>query len=165
MDIGVYRIDILLALLGHPKVTSVLCTTKMGIGDVPPDSPEQDVEDHATLMFTCENGASGLLESAWSSNMAGADALVAFGTKAGLRFDPLTLIYPGRVNTQRPMEERLLRGEDRDYQGFGDISQQFVDGVLAGRQPLTPAREALEVTRVMSAAYESARTGKAVVLS
>jgi predicted dehydrogenase len=96
--------------------------------------------------------------------MSGADALVAFGTKAGLRFDPLTLIYPGRVNSQRPMEERLLRGEDRDYQGFGDISQQFVDGVLAGRQPLTPAREALEVTRVMSAAYESARTGKAVVL-
>jgi predicted dehydrogenase len=165
MDTGVYRIDMLLALLGHARVKSVLAQTKLGIGAVPPGSPEQDVEDHATVMVACENGASAVLESAWSSNMAGADALVVFGTKAGLRFDPLTLIYPGRVRDQRAMEERVLGVEDRDTRGFGDISQQFVDGVLAGRQPLTPAREALEVTRVISAAYESARTGRAVELN
>lgn len=167
IDIGVYQIDILLWLLGNPKVKTVLCSNKMGIGDVAPAPLKQDVEDHSVVMFTCENGSSGILEITWSSNIAGANTVLVFGTKAGLRFGPLTYIEPGRLNPQRAVEERVLPPavEDGSTDGFGDVSQQFVDAVLAGRQPYTPARDALEVTRVMHAAYESARTGQAVQLS
>ncbi|HEX2032587.1 MAG TPA: Gfo/Idh/MocA family oxidoreductase [Chloroflexota bacterium] len=167
IDIGVYQIDALLWLLGNPRVKTVLCANKMGIGDPAPEPLKQDVEDHAVVMFTCENGSSGILEITWSSNISGANTILVFGTKAGLRFGPLTYIEPGRLNPQRAVEERVLRGniEDGSYAGFGDVSQQFVDAVLAGRQPYTPARDALEVTRVIHAAYESARTGQAVQLS
>jgi predicted dehydrogenase len=166
IDIGVYQIDVMLWLLGNPHVRTVLCTNKMGIGDPAPAPLKQDVEDHSVVMFTCENGSSGVLEITWSSNISGADALLVFGTKAGLRFDPLTYIEPGRFNPRRAVEERVLPPgvDDGSTEGFGNVSQQFVDAVLAGRQPYTPARDGLEVTRVMHAAYESARTGKAVQL-
>ena len=162
LDIGVYQLDVLLWLLGNPKVTTVLCTTKMGIGPPAPAPLVQDVEDHAVLMFTCANGASGILEIAWSSNIAGADTILVFGTKAGLRFGPLTFLQPGHLNPRRAVEERVLSVDDDSYEGFGTVTQQFVDAVLAGREPYTPARDALEVTRVMHAAYESARKGQAV---
>ena len=164
IDIGVYEIDALLWLLGNPKVKTVLCSTRMGIGDPAPPPLKQDVEDHAVLMFTCDNGSSGILEITWSSNIAGANTMLVFGTKGGLRFGPLTYVEPGRLNPQRAVEERVLNVEDGSTQGFGDVSQQFVDAVLAGREPYTPARDALEVTRVMHAAYESARAGEAVQL-
>jgi predicted dehydrogenase len=167
IDIGVYQLDVLLWLLGNPRVQTVLCTNKMGIGDPAPAPFKQDVEDHSVILFTCQNGSSGILEITWSSNMSGANALLVFGTKAGLRFDPLTYIEPGRLIPQRAVEERVLRlnVDDGSYEGFGDVSQQFVDAILDGRQPYTPARDALEVTRVIHAAYESARTGQAVQLT
>lgn len=165
IDIGVYQIDALLWLLGNPRVRTVLCSTKMGIGEPAPAPLQQDVEDHAVVMFTCDNGSSGILEITWSSNVAGANALLVWGTRAGLRFGPLTYIEPGRLDPRRAVEERVLGVEDGSHQGFGDVSQQFVDAVLVGHQPYTPARDALEVTRVMHAAYESAKTGRAVELS
>jgi predicted dehydrogenase len=165
IDIGVYEIDAMLWLLGNPKVKTVLCQTKMGIGMPAPEPLKQDVEDHAGVMFTSENGAAGTLEIAWSSNISGANTMLVFGTRGGLRFGPLTYIQPGTIDPRRAVEERVLNVEDGSTQGFGDVSQQFVDAVLAGRQPYTPARDALEVTRVMHAAYESARTGKAVQLA
>jgi predicted dehydrogenase len=165
IDIGVYEIDAMLWLLGNPKVKTVLCQTKMGIGTPAPEPLKQDVEDHAVVMFTCENGAAGTLEIAWSSNISGANTMLVFGTRGGLRFGPLTYIQPGTIDPRRAVEERVLNVEDGSTQGFGDVSQQFVDAVLAGRQPYTPARDALEVTRVMHAAYEAARTGKAVQLA
>jgi predicted dehydrogenase len=139
----------------------------MGIGDPAPAPLKQDVEDHAVVMFTCDNGSAGTLEITWSSNISGANTFLVFGTQAGLRFGPLTYIEPGRLDPRRAVEERALppNVEDGSTQGFGDVSQQFVDAVLAGRQPYTPARDGLEVTRVMHAAYESARTGKAVQLA
>ena len=166
IDIGVYEIDAMLWILGNPKVRTVLAQTKLGIGDPAPTPLKQDVEDHAVVMFTCDGGKAGTLEITWSSNIAGADAFLVFGTQGGLRFDPLTYIQPGAIRPQRAVEERVLQAnEDSSTQGFGDVSQQFVDAVLAGREPYTPARDALEVTRVMHAAYESARSGQAVQLS
>jgi predicted dehydrogenase len=164
IDIGVYQIDALLWILGNPKVTSVLCSTKMGIGNPAPAPLVQDVEDHAVLMFTCEGGKSGILEITWSSNVSQVDQFLVFGTKAGLKFNPLTMIAPGPYNPLRPVEQKVLDGGDMDTAGFGDVSQQFVDAILAGKVPHTPARHALEVTRVMDAAYRSAKTGQAVSL-
>ncbi|MGH7862973.1 MAG: Gfo/Idh/MocA family protein, partial [Candidatus Dormibacteraceae bacterium] len=135
IDIGVYRIDLMLWLLGYPRVTAVLCSTFQGIG-VPAVAPlVQTVEDHAVVMFTCENGASGVLEIAWASNITGANATLVLGTEAGLRFDPLTRITVGA--NRLPTEERLIDRADADNRDLGDVTTQFVRSVLAGRQPET----------------------------
>jgi predicted dehydrogenase len=162
IDTGVYRVDLLLWLLGYPKITSVLCSTYQGIGPAPAPGVLQDVEDHAVVMFTGANGASGVLETAWSSNLHGVNSTVILGTRAGLRFDPLTRIT---VNENRlAVEESLLHRPDIDNSDFGDVTAQFVRSVLADRQPETPPREALEVTRLIEAAYRSAATRRAVNL-
>ncbi|HVC34148.1 MAG TPA: Gfo/Idh/MocA family oxidoreductase [Chloroflexota bacterium] len=162
IDIGVYRIDALLWYLGYPRVTSVLCSTYQGIGTPATPPVVQTVEDHAVVMFTCDNGASGVLEIAWASNIGRADTTLVLGTAAGLRFDPLTRITAGanRLLT----EERLIARPDGDSSDFGDVTIQFVRAIQAGRQPETPAREALEVARVIDAAYRSAASGQAVSL-
>jgi predicted dehydrogenase len=163
IDTGVYRVDLLLWLLGYPRVTSVLCSTYQGIGPAPEPGVSQSVEDHATLMFTCASGASGVLETAWASNASGVNSIMVLGTKAALRFDPLTKITvePDR----QTIEDALLALPDNDNSGFGDVTTQFVRAILADHQPETPPREALEVTRLIDAAYRSAETGRAVNLS
>ena len=162
IDIGVYQLDWLLWMLGSPRVTSVVAATYQGIGAVPPDSPIQDVEDHAVVSFTCDNGSSAVMEIAWSSNIAGANLLMVLGTEASLRFDPLTKIVVGP--DRLPIEEKLLDVPADHPSVRGNVTVAFVDAVLAGRQPHTPGREALEVTRLIDAAYRSAATGQAVQL-
>lgn len=163
LDMGVYRIDAMLWYLGYPKVSSVLCSTFQGIGAPATPPLVQTVEDHAAVMFTCENGASGILEIAWASNVTGADALLILGTDAALRFNPLTKITIGA--DRKPVEQPLLTVGDRDTSDQGDVTVQFVRNVLADRLPETPAREALEVARVLDAAYQSAASGKVVALA
>jgi predicted dehydrogenase len=163
IDIGVYQIDLMLWMLGNPRVSTVLATTYQGIGEPAPAGLVQTVEDHAVVTFRCVNGASGVLEIAWASNLAGANAFVILGTEAGLRLNPLVRITAGP--DRKAVEERLLEDETPEHRAFGMVTTQFVDDVLAGRQPWTPGRDALEVTRVMDAAYRSAELGKAIELT
>lgn len=183
IDIGVYQIDLLLWLLGNPRVKSVLASTYMGIGAPATGEVAQSVEDHAVVMMECENGASAILEIAWASNLGGADTLLVLGAEAGLRFHPLTKITAedravaeerarqetdpqrrGFVNV-RAVERRIFEDEEPQHVGFYRVTTAFVDDVIAGRQPMTPPRDALEVTRVIDAAYRSAETGEAVRLA
>jgi predicted dehydrogenase len=175
MDTAVYQIDSVLWLLGSPKVTSVMAAMRQITEEPPPAGLKQDVEDHIVVMVSCEGGKSAIVEAAWVANMKGADGVFVFGTKAGLRFDPLTKITARRSSDELKMpwmgeetftavEEQVLLTPDNYTQDFGSITQQFVDGVAAGKQPHTPGRDALEVTRVIAAAYESVRSGKMVAL-
>ena len=162
IDIGVYQIDLLLWMLGNPRVETVLATTYQGIGDPPPEGVVQTVEDHAVVSFRCANGASGILEIAWASHIAAANTFLVLGTEAGLRLNPLTKITAGP--DRKPVEERLIAEEPPEGRSFGMVTTKFVEDVLRGEQPWTPGRDALEVTRVIDAAYRSAATGHAIQL-
>lgn len=163
MDLGVYQIDLMLWLMGNPKVKSVLATTYQGVGAPPPPGVKQDVEDHVTALLVLDNGASAVLEQGWSTNMSGADGLMIWGSKAGLRFRPLTMISEPLVDGKLT-ETRVLDVDDHDNTGYGDVTAAFINAVLAGKEPFTPARDALEVTKVIDAIYRSAETGQAVSL-
>jgi len=175
MDIAVYQIDSVLWLMGNPKVTSVMASMRQISEEPPPNGVKQDVEDHIVIMISCAGGKSAIVETAWVSNVKGADGLFVFGTRAGLRFDPLTKITARRRDgdlkmpwmgeeTYSAVEEQVLLTPDNYSQDFGNVTQQFVNGIAAGRQPYTPGRDALEVTRVITAAYESVKSGKMVAL-
>ncbi len=177
MDLAVYTIDSVIWLLGSPRVLSVTAQMRQ-ITEEPPTRAKQDVEDHVIIMLQCEGGKSGLVEAAWVANMDGADGLYVFGTKAGLRFNPLRKITPQRVEmapSQRhgfigdevyaPVEARVFPYEFGGATGGGgDVTKPFVDNIAEGRQPMTPGRDALVVTRVINAAYKSASEHRSVSL-
>jgi predicted dehydrogenase len=162
IDIGVYSLDMLLWMLGNPRVTTVLATTFQGIGTPAPAPLKQTVEDHAVVTFRCDNGASGILEVAWASNISQSDTFIVLGTEAGLRLNPLTKITAGP--DRKAIEEVIMPEDARDPRNFGLVTTRFVEDVLAGTQPWTPGVDALEVTRVIDAAYRSAESGKAIDL-
>ena len=175
-DIAVYMIDSTLWLLGNPKVLSVTAAMRQFTEEPPPEGVKQDVEDHIVLMVQCEGGKSGIVETAWVSNMREADGLYIFGTKAGLRLDPLTKITAERVAPEdipplphlgkevyRAVEEQVIPVNSPAL-AHGDVTRPFVEGILAGRAPYTPGRQALEVTRVMDAAYRSVAEQRSITL-
>ncbi|MBM4418118.1 MAG: Gfo/Idh/MocA family oxidoreductase [Chloroflexi bacterium] len=179
MDFAVYTIDLVLWLLGNPKVNSVSAQMRQIVEEPPAGGVKQDVEDHVALFMQCEGGKAGIVEASWVANMDDADGLIVLGTKAGLRFDPLRKVTPVRVEV--PPERRMgVLGEDTyvahvekafpfefpQPPGFGpDITKHFVEAIAQGRQPMTPGRDALEVTRVIDAAFRSAREQRVVALA
>ncbi|HEV8638687.1 MAG TPA: Gfo/Idh/MocA family oxidoreductase [Chloroflexota bacterium] len=181
MDGAVYTVDSVLWLLGNPKVLSVTAAMRQFTEEPPAGGVKQDVEDHAVIMLQCEGGKSAVIESAWVSNMDEADGLFVFGTRAGLRFNPLRKITaqrvdPGEIEAApgflgedifRPVQERVFPFEwgGGGMGALGDIAARFVDGIVEGKQPMTPGLDALEVTRVIDAAYRSVRDQRAVALA
>ena len=178
MDIAVYQIDSVLWLLGNPKVVSVSAQLRQLKEEAPPTGMTQDVEDHVVILIQCEGGKSGLVEAAWVANMRGADGTYIFGTKAGLRLDPLTKITAEAVDPSenvktpwmgddvyRMIETQIFPNPDVVRGGHGDVTKGFVDALAAGVQPYTSGAQALEVTRVIDAAYRSAAEQKVVVLA
>jgi predicted dehydrogenase len=174
----VYQIDSVLWLLGNPKVMSVSAQLRQITEEAPPVGVPQDVEDHVVVLIQCEGGKSGLVEATWVSNMRGAEGTFVFGTKAGLRLDPLTKITAEPVDpsekvktswmgddTYRTIETQIFPNPDAMRGGSGDVTKGFVDALTAGRQPWTSGAHALEVTRVIDAAYRSAAEQKVVVLA
>ncbi len=178
MDIAVYMIDSALWLLGNPKVLSVTAQMRQMIEEPPPEGVKQDVEDHVVLMLQCAGGKSAIVETAWVSNMNDADSLCIFGTKAGLRFDPLTKITAQPIPKEdlpplpflgigiaRPVEEQVFpMARWERIAPMGDVTRPFVEGILASTQPMTPGRDALEVTRVIDAAYRSVEAQSSISL-
>ena len=177
IDIGVYAIDGALWWLGMPKVESVMAQIRQSTEEPSPEGVPQDVEDHAFVFIRCEGGKTAYIDIAWVSNMRNPDSIVSiFGTKAGLRLDPLTKISarptgPDDFNPSQEwapstlVEERILPYGSSNFQpGWGAVTTEFVNSLAAGTEPVTPARHALEVTRVMEAAYRSAAEGVSVAL-
>jgi predicted dehydrogenase len=180
IDYGVYAIDAALALLGHPRIDSVLGQVRRVVEE-PNDIP-QDVEDHAAVMIQCEGGRSAVIEVAWVSNMTPSDSMIVLGTEAGLRFDPLTKIGVRAVGEDEhdPLRtlyhgtdsapDRYWRATEEQLYPFAalatpdqhDVTRQFLDGVISGWQPETAGGEALQVLQVIEAAYRSAGLGRPV---
>jgi len=179
MDGSVYTIDLVLWLLGNPKVTGVLAQMRQ-FTEEPPSTAKQDVEDHAVIFIQCEGGKSAIVESAWVANMEDANGLWVLGSRSGLRFDPMRKITPERLDPSTtidpsgvyseiyaPVSERVLPLERPGGGGgtMGEIAVRFVEGIRSGTEPMTPGRDALEVTRVIDAAYRSARESRVMSLA
>jgi predicted dehydrogenase len=164
IDIGVYEIDLMLWLMGNPAVRSVSAATFMGIGSPVTGAPAQDVEDHASLFCQLDNGGSLLLEIAWASNLAGQNTRFVLGDRAGLRFGPLTLFSSPEPGSRDCRSEQVLAVEDSQGGGLPGLIQGMVEALDGGLPPMTPAEDALQVTRVIDAAYRSAGEGRPVSL-
>ena len=178
IDIGTHALDLTLWLMDNYKPKMVVGTKYKKLGDQTNTAnawgdwdPEQyTVEDSAFGFIVMENGATISLESSWALNVADPHEAVCLlaGDKAGADFfDGLRINY---VKNNRQVIEKpdFSTGGVAFFEGAGKGSpaeleaKAWIDAVINDKEVPTKASQALVVTQILEAIYESAKTGKPV---
>jgi len=158
MDIGGYNLDLVLGLLGFPKVTAASAVTWRAIDRERADREGYDVEDMAVGFIRLEGGAVVSIESSFAGNIDEPNGTWLFGSKAGLRLEPLTLFR------EKEGEKKVLDVDDADVTPRSP-TRQFVEAILNDEPIRTcSGEEALIVTKVQELLYRSAEAGRELAL-
>lgn len=177
IDIGTHALDLALWMMDNYKVKSVMGNIYHKLGSKenaanawgPWDPKEFTVEDSAFGFITMENGATINLEASWALNSLDVDeAKVSLcGTEAGADMKDGLRINGEKNSRMYTTKPELGAGGVAFYSGktedAADVeARKWIDCVLNGKQPTVTPEQAIVVTQVLEAIYESARTGKAV---
>ena len=153
IDIGTHALDLTLWMMDNYE----------------PEMVTGSVEDSAFGFIRMKNGATIVLESSWALNTLDTrEAQTTLcGTKAGA--DMADGLRINRVNHSRQCVEKpdLAAGGVAFYDGISekpdDIEQRvFYNAVVNGGELTVKPRQAMVVTQILEAIYESGRTGKAI---
>jgi predicted dehydrogenase len=168
IDIGVHMLDSTLHVLGFPKPIAVSGQTYQKFGkrkDVLGLMGQWDyknftVEDFAVGLIRFENGSTLTLESSFMANMEESDKMTfqIFGDKGGATFNPLKM-HTEQNKTLLDITPRYLPS---GVQPHAEQIKSFVDSVINDKPVYTPGEEALEVTRIIDAIYESSEAGREI---
>ncbi len=177
IDIGTHALDLTLWEMNNYKVKSVMGNvykawdgrTSEANAWGPWDKDEYTVEDSAFGFITMEDGATIILESSWALNSldVGEAKTTLCGTLAGadmrdgLRINGEDL---GKFYVKTP---GLDAGGVDFYDSEGDDpavteAQMWIDAVINDTEPLVKPEQALVVTEILEAIYNSAKTKKPV---
>ncbi len=180
IDIGTHALDLTLWMMDNYKPKMVVGTKYKKLGDQKNtanawgdwDPEKYTVEDSAFGFVVMENGATISVESSWAINIADpieASTLLA-GTKGGAdMFDDLRINYVknGRQVIEKP---NFDAGGVAFYDGCSDDPAElecraFYDAIINDKEVSTKPEQAMVVTQILEAIYESAKTGKPVYLN
>ena len=174
IDLGVHMIDLAIWLMGSPTPVAVTGSTycKFADNDVSDsvnsdfgDKVEDgtfDVEDLAMGTIRFDNGAQLQIEFSWASNVKKETRFVELrGTKAGLTWqDGEVEFYTeeyGKCLDVIPTNYATDREHARNLRHFYDV-------VIEGAEPCFKPQQGIDMIKILCAVYESARTGREVVL-
>jgi predicted dehydrogenase len=179
IDIGTHALDITLWMMDNYKPKTVMGTVYKKLGDKPDcgnifgpwDTDEYTVEDSAFGFIVMENGATIVLETSWALNTLeeGEAMCTLCGTKAGADMRGGLRIASdlnGRFIDIKPgFDDGAIAYVPgmKVYSAEEKESRNFYDAVLYGKELRVKPEQALVVTQILEAVYESARTGKPVV--
>ena len=179
IDIGTHALDLTLWMMNNYKPKMVVGTSYKKLGDQKNSAnawgdwdPEKfTVEDSAFGFIVMENGATIVLESSWALNVADPHEAITLlcGDKAGAdMLDGLRMNYVknGRQVIERP---NFDVGGVAFYEGSSSNPSElearaWINAVITDTEPPTKASQALVVTQILEAIYESAKTGKPVFI-
>ncbi|MBR5572511.1 MAG: Gfo/Idh/MocA family oxidoreductase [Oscillospiraceae bacterium] len=188
IDIGTHALDMTLWMMDNYEPVSVTGQVFYKLGNLPqategnmfgPWDPETyEVEDSAFGMIKFANGAAVQLEASWAINMQTSReaSTTLCGTKAGAE------VYSGMSFPQNKLI--INRGHnglltDEEICGAGNVAyfegglgeepglaeaRQWLDAIVNDTDPLVKPEQAYKVTQILEAIYESAATGKEIVL-
>lgn len=176
IDIGTHALDLVLWLTGNYSPKSVMGSAYKklnGNGDCgnafgPWDPEEFVVEDSAFGFVMMQNGATIILESSWALNSTDCREAAATlcGTKAGADMRGGLTINGDCLGRLYEMPIDLGAGGVAFFDGGAAASPEILEqetfiAAIADGAPLTVfPEEALAVTEILEAVYESAKTGK-----
>jgi predicted dehydrogenase len=174
IDIGVHLLDLSLYLMGNPKPVSVFGSTyaefgpkKKGIGTwgTPNWNGTYDVEDIATALIKMEDGSSLTLDVSWAVHMDTDNQpfIHLLGSEGGASI---------RGNKGKFLTEMFDKSIDVELeQPTNDegerirLSRHFIECIREGKEPISTALTGYTNNLILSAIYESSRTGREVLLN
>jgi predicted dehydrogenase len=183
IDIGTHALDLTLWFMNNYEPDCVLGQTFQKLKNYPEgnmfgpwDPAKFETEDSAFGFIRMKNGATIYLEAAWALNLLDSkEAQVTLcGTKAGAEmfgdawknegYSIINKVEHGTLVSTQPSSGVGIYG----FSGAGSQApqdleaRQWIDAIKNDSDPLVKPEEALVVTRILEAIYESARTSKAV---
>jgi predicted dehydrogenase len=175
IDLGVHFIDLSVWLMGNPKPVSVVGATYSKFANTTiSDSVHSqfgekkqdgtfDVEDLATGFIRFDNGATLQIEFSWASNIEEEmNFLELRGTKAGCSFKKGELKLFTEIEGVLCDIHPNLR---KDVAGHEQHIQHFVNVVQGRAEAINTPETGVDMIKILSAIYESARTGSEVKLT
>ena len=177
IDIGTHALDLTLWLMDNYKVKSVKGNVYKKLGDQTEtanawgdwDPKEYTVEDSAFAFITMEDGATIFLEASWALNTLDVDEAKTSlcGTKAGADMKDGLRINSVDLNRQQVIKPDLSAGGVAFYgsekKDAADVEAEAWISSIVNDTPLVVLPEqALLVTEILEAVYESAKTGKTI---
>ncbi len=152
MDIGIYALNAVRYLSGQ-EPTEVFATSY----STSDDPRFKEVEE--TIAFELRF-ASGLIASCLSSYGFGCNRFRVYGTEGQLESEPFLSYQGNHLWQYRGRVREELEIEPANH--FAAEMDNFSDCILTGKPTITPGEEGLRDLKIITATYESARTGKVV---
>lgn len=188
IDIGTHALDITLWMMDNYKPKQVVGSVFQKMKDNPEgnmfgpwDPRTYEVEDSAFGFIKMQNGATISLEAAWAINIKKDESgLTLCGTKAGAETIPASapqipvnspeplILSTARYGELVDMSPMVRSGPGpADWGGdpfrVGDAeSTAWMDAIVNNTEPCVKPEQALVVTRILEAIYQSAETGKTI---
>jgi len=177
IDIGTHALDITLWTMNNYKPKMVVGKTYRKLADQTETAnawgdwnPEEyTVEDSAFGFIEMENGATIVLESSWALNTLDVKEAkcTLCGTKGGADMDDgvrINGVKYGKMYTEKP---ELGAGGVAFYDGISaspsDVeAKRWIDSIINDTDPVVLPEQAIVVTQILEAIYESSKTGKPV---
>lgn len=175
IDLGVHMIDLSIWLMGNPKPVAVSgCTySKFADNDVSDSANSKfgdknangtfDVEDLAMGMIRFDNGACLQIEFSWASNVQRENKFFELrGTRAGAEFnsyDEQLRIYTEKYGQ---LEDVIPNFGHNKFVGHAGYIRHFADVLEGKAEPIFLPEQGLDMIKILTAIYESAKTGKEV---
>ena len=177
IDIGTHALDLTLWEMNNYEVESVMGSVYRKLADTkdaanawgPWDPEKFTVEDSAMGFIKMKNGATIVLEASWALNSLDVDEAKTSlcGTKAGADMKDGLRINGERFSKMYVTKPDLEAGGVAFYDGSvkdaKDVeAEQFYAALENGTKPTVLPEQALVVTEILEAIYNSAKTGKPV---
>lgn len=180
IDIGTHALDLTLWHMNNYKPKSVKGSVFKKLGNQTRtanawgdwDIEKYTVEDSAFGFVTMENGATIIIKSSWAINMADpreAQCILA-GTKGGADFHDGLRINTVKYGRQVMEKVDCNAGGVAFYSGSSASpaeveARMWIDSILNDTEPLVKPEQAIVVTRILEAIYESGKTGREVIFN
>lgn len=177
IDIGTHALDLTLWMMDNYEPESVMGSTFHKLnkqhdaanawGSWNPD--EFTVEDSAFGFIKMKNGATIILESAWAINSLEVDEAKCSlsGTKAGADMKDGLRIHGEDMGTLYTKHVELENKGVDFYEGnevdeAEEEAKAWIDAVVNDTEPVVKPEQAMVVTKILEAIYQSAKSGKAI---
>jgi predicted dehydrogenase len=160
-DMGIHALDTARYLLNDPQPVSVYAR----IGTFYKDF---EVDDTGMILVNWDNGVTSYIESGWwQPHMDGPEAATQlYGTNGFGQTFPTHLEVPDVSKTAIEQIDPKFpaRTEHCPQEMYDAQMAYFIDCIQSGQMPSPGAAEGVVNARIIDAAYESARTGAAVMI-